>query len=326
MAWVNPAFAAFVQLAVRSPLLILAALLALFVAAPQAQSDLDAFMNQVLAKRDENWKKLQQYILDEDETFKITGPNGGPLYGFTREYEWFPRDGIFVRSPLKANGASVSEADRRKAEDAWLRREQNRERQRIARAQRKQEANGDADVDVQAHADEPPGLEDLVGGSAEPRFVDSAYFMKFKFDPGHYALAGREKLLGKDVLRIEYYPSKLFTEGRTKPSEKVREKDDKVEQQMNKVALVTLWIEPTEHQILQYDFRNIDFDFLPGRAFVRLDRLQALMRMAQPFPDVWLPDTIAMRFGMTLAIGDVDARYDVHYRDYRLATVTTKVR
>ena len=30
---------------------------------PLAQSDLDAFMQQVLAERDSNWKKLQQYIL-----------------------------------------------------------------------------------------------------------------------------------------------------------------------------------------------------------------------------------------------------------------------
>ena len=32
-----------------------------------AQTDLDAFMQQVLSKRDENWKKLQQYVLDENE-------------------------------------------------------------------------------------------------------------------------------------------------------------------------------------------------------------------------------------------------------------------
>jgi hypothetical protein len=314
---------------VRTPLSILVALLALFTAAPAQVaadgSDLDAFMRQVLARRDENWKKLQQYILNEDETFKITGPNGAPLYGMTREYEWFPRDGIFVRSPLRANGATVSEADRRKAEDAWLRREQNREKQRVAPAQKTQDANGEADVDVQVQTDEVPGLDDLVTPTAQPRFVDSAYFMKFRFDAGSYALVGRERLLGRDVLRIEYYPKHYFSDppDKKKPQDK---KDDRIDQQMDKVALVTLWIEPTEHQILQYDFRNIDFDFLPGRSLARLDRLQALMRMGQPFPDVWLPDTIAMRFGMTLAIGDVAARYDVHYRDYRLATVTTQIR
>ena len=65
---------------------------------------------------------------------------------------------------------------------------------------------------------------------------------------------------------------------------------------------------------------------LPGRQLFRLDELNASMRMAQPFPDVWLPDAIAMRFRAILAIGDVAGRYDVRYHDYRLASVTSKVR
>jgi hypothetical protein len=39
-----------------------------------AQSDLDAFMEKVLARRDDNWKKLQQYVLEEKEAFDLTGP------------------------------------------------------------------------------------------------------------------------------------------------------------------------------------------------------------------------------------------------------------
>ena len=31
---------------------------------------------------------------------------------------------------------------------------------------------------------------------------------------------------------------------------------------MNKVSLVTLWIEPTAHQMVQYTFNNVDLDFL----------------------------------------------------------------
>ena len=34
---------------------------------PSATAELDAFMAQVLARRDENWKKVQQYILEEKE-------------------------------------------------------------------------------------------------------------------------------------------------------------------------------------------------------------------------------------------------------------------
>jgi len=92
------------------------------------------------------------------------------------------------------------------------------------------------------------------------------------------------------------------------------------------VSLVTLWIDPGEHQILQYTFDNIGMDFLPGRSLVRVDDLKASMKMSQPFPGVWLPATIDMHFGMMTAVGAVGARYDVAYHDYRLAEVTTRIR
>jgi hypothetical protein len=66
-------------------------------------------------------------------------------------------------------------------------------------------------------------------------------------------------------------------------------------------------------------------DFLPGRSLIRLDGLHASMRMGQPFPDVWLPAAVGMRLGLTLASGSVNARYDVSYDDYRLATTSTRI-
>ena len=95
---------------------------------------------------------------------------------------------------------------------------------------------------------------------------------------------------------------------------------------MNKVSLVTLWIDPGEHQILQYTFDNIDMDFLPGRSLVRVDDLEGDDEDVAAVPGVWLPQTIDMHFGMMTAVGAVDARYDVAYHDYRLAEVTTRIR
>ena len=89
-----------------------------------AQSDLDAFMQQVLARRDDNWKKLQQYILDEREQIDVRGPAHISLWGERREYTWYIRDGFFVRSPLKVNGVAIGEADRRKYEAEYLERVQ----------------------------------------------------------------------------------------------------------------------------------------------------------------------------------------------------------
>ena len=50
---------------------------ALSVGAVPAENDLDAFMKQVVARRDDNWKKLQQYIFDEREQFEMRGPQRG---------------------------------------------------------------------------------------------------------------------------------------------------------------------------------------------------------------------------------------------------------
>jgi hypothetical protein len=288
-----------------------------------AQSDLDAFMERVLARRDENWKKLQQYILDEEEQFQLLGPGGNRLYGFNREYVWFIRQGYFIRSPLKADGVRISEEERAREEERWVEREKARER----RAQERAQQNQDPEAANMPPAEPAPAtVEDVLKQSLEPRFVSAAYFLRFKFDPGHYALAGRERLSGRDVLKIEYYPSKLFTEGRSRPNKKVRDRDDEIEEKMNKVSLVTLWIDPAAHQILQYTFDNIDMDFLPGRSIVRVDELKASMKMLEPFPTVWLPGSIEMRFLLNTALGSIDARYDVEYREYRLAEVTTRIK
>jgi hypothetical protein len=94
---------------------------------------------------------------------------------------------------------------------------------------------------------------------------------------------------------------------------------------MNKVALVTLWIEPASHQIVKYTFDNINFDFLPGQWLVHVDSAKASMTMSQPFPDVWLPRGLEVNVGLTLATGEVSFRSTVSYHDYREATVTSKV-
>jgi hypothetical protein len=101
-----------------------AAVLAL-PASPSAQSDLDQLMAGVLTRRDDNWKKLQQYTLTEENTFHLVGPMETPLFGSRRTYVWLPRQGFFVRSPISADGVTIGEAERRKEEDGWLRHERS---------------------------------------------------------------------------------------------------------------------------------------------------------------------------------------------------------
>jgi hypothetical protein len=295
---------------------------ALLPAAAQqrAPSDLDAFMSRVLARRDDNWKRMQQYVLDERETFQILGPGGTPLYGFRREYLWFPRDGdgVFVRSPIKVDGVTLGDAERRKAEADYVSREQARDRRREGREKEPAEpAGGSSATEVTGES---------VRQALEPGFISAAYFLKFKFDPGQYALVGREMVEGRSVLRIEYYPTKLFNEGRQRPNRSVRRRDPNVEPKMNKAALITLWIEPTAHQILKYEFRNLPWDFLPGRMIVRVDELTASMEMGQPFPDVWLPRTIRIATDFSTAAGELTGRFATDYSDYRLASVSSRIR
>lgn len=309
---------------------------ALSLAAVPAETDLDAFMRQVVAKRDENWKKLQQYVFDERELFDLRGPTRIPIWGERREYTWFIRDGFFVRSPVKINGVTIGEADRVKAEAIYLKQAQEREK----RGQAGRVAVGSNGVSIQPSTDAAETTDDLkqdVGGvirqTREPGFISSAYFLRFKFEEGKYALAGREQIDGRDVLRIEYYPARMFGGSdrrrnpdrghETSPEEKAR--DAEFQRLMNKVALVTLWVEPKAHQIVKYTFDNVGFDFLPAQWLVHISDFKATMTVAQPFPDVWLPTTLEMNLAMIAAFGQVDMRYNLEYHDYRVPSVTSKI-
>jgi hypothetical protein len=302
-------------------------------ASPLPQSDLDAFMAKVMTRRDENWKKLQQYILDERTEFALRGPTGVPVWGDRREYTWFIREGHFIRSPVKANGVTVDEADRRKYEDNYLRRVQAREKREAERERQKTGAPADDPAQTEAAT-----LDAFLAQAREPEFVNSAYFMKFKFDEGR-ALVGREPFAGtKEVLRVEYYPTRLYQSDdpdRRKRDEskggkpRNKEYEETLQRLMNKVALITLWIEPASLQIVKYTFDNVNFDFFPGAWMFRIDELKAAMAMNQPFkdkPEIWLPQNVQFSFMAMLAIGQVTARFNVEYHDYREATTAGRIK
>ena len=306
----------------------LVAALALTAASPGAaiavgaQSDLDAFMQRVMTRRDDNWKKLQQYILDEREEIELRGPDRSVMWGDRREFTWYMRDGRFVRSPLRFNGVEIGDSDRRKYEADFVRREQEREKRR---------------------AEDPT---EIAGDPSEPQFVTSAYFLRFKFESGKYALVGREALEGRQVLRVEYYPTKLFEETRSRSDRPEREEERRrgqrteplqreVQRVLNKASLVTLWVDPDSHQILKYTFDNvgsglsalsISVNTLPLGWLAQVEELRASMTMGEAFPDVWLPRALDMRFAVAMAVGQFDVQYALDYHDYRRADVTSTIR
>ncbi len=280
-------------------------------------------MRQVLVRRDDNWKKLQQYVLDEREQIELRGPDHQPIWGERRDYTWYIRDGFFVRSPVRFNGVDIGETERRKYEAEYLRRSQERERR----------GGPQLGPGPQSPATGPlndPNVDGLLRQVREPQFVSSAYFLRFKFEEGKYALVGREMLNGDEVLRVEYYPANLYSDrqrrrmaGNHNPTDP---RDAELQRMMNKVALVTLWIEPASHQIVKYTFDNVDFDFLPAQWLMRVGSVRASMTMSRPFPDVWLPRELEFLVDAQIAVGRFDIRWGVEYHDYRQANTSGKFR
>jgi hypothetical protein len=310
-------------------------------------ADIDAFMARVLERRDETWRKLHDYVLDETEQFRLLGPGNVPLHGMKREFTWYVRDGFLVRSPVKFDGVALGDADRRAYEARWL----NREKQREAEAAKRRAADKDKtkvvgekpgeDVEQKpdAASEGDPSLQEFVDQRGEPRFISEAYFLRFKFEPGNYYFAGRDVLAGRPVVKIEYYPTRLFEDDHGQAEKKrgdrgekrtARERkhgdDDDYNRQFNKVSLVTLWVDPAEHQIVRYTFENMDFGFLPGRWLVRVDEARAQMTMARVLDGVWLPAEIDMRAGLSVASGGYAFQYGRRFSDYRKAETSARIR
>ncbi|MXZ73356.1 MAG: hypothetical protein F4Z04_17885 [Acidobacteria bacterium] len=176
----------------------------------------------------------------------------------------------------------------------------------------------------------PAAGSDRVMDGLEPGFVSDSFFLDFQFEPGRYYLVGRETLDGHEVVRIEYYPEQMFSDDDAGPSDAEDRDDDErareIERDLDKTALVTLWIDPSEHQIVRYTFDNLGFEFLPGRWLFRVEELTASMTMQQPFAGVWLPSEVEMRAAFSLATGRYEAHNIRRYTNYREAESGGRIR
>jgi hypothetical protein len=292
-------------------------------------NDLDSFMAKVLKRRTVNQEALKDYVLNDVEQIEALAPGEFTLFRDKREYVWYVRDGLHVRSPLRFNGVTIGTAERKEYEDKWIKQEQHRQKKRAEKA-----ANELSNTNATDDAIPDPSKPSFMTQIAEPRFVSEAYFMDFKFESGNYYLKGKEKFEGRDVLVIEYYPTDLFHDdppkdaGKTenKPQKPPSKKEVQIDRQMNKTSLVTLWVDPAEYQIVKYTFNNVWMDFLPAGWMLRVDHLKASMEMSQPITGVWLPRNISIQAGLSLAVGLYTFKYDRRFSDYKRAEVTTTIR
>ena len=150
----------------------------------------------------------------------------------------------------------------------------------------------------------------------EPRFVvESSYFWhQFTFEPGSYYFAGRDTVAGREVLRIEYYPTDSFDE----------EYDAKINRGFNKTSTITFWIDPEVHQIVRHTLDNSGLDFLPLRWLLRVDGLEASTEMA-PVGDVWLPSRVTASGSVTTALGEFQVSFTTEFFDYREAETSSRL-
>ena len=264
------------------------------VAMAGVQNEIDAFMEKVLARRETNWIELQDYVLDEKESLDVRGSGGVVLEGYHREFTWYVRDHILVRSPVRYDGVTIGEAERVEYEQTWLHREQREEEKR---------------------REQDPVTATPTGSFTNSRSLRREGFLRFEFDPSNYYFAGRETFSDREVVRIEYYPTRMFSNG-----------DDQFDEAFNKTTLATLWIDPEEHQIVKYVFDNVGLEFLPFRWLVRVEDLKASMVMSQPFDGVWLPQEIGIHGTVALANRSYRVAYVREFFNYKQAEVAARIR
>ena len=240
------------------------------------RTEVDHLMQQVLDHRSAAWRRLGDFVLRETVTLEIEGSTGIPFSGLRREYEWHVHDGVSVRSPVRFDGVDIDERRRRDYERGWLR----DERRRLLDAE-----------------------------YSEPRLLaDFHYFSEFTLEPGSFYLVGRETLAGREVLRIEYYPTEEVGEERGK----------RIVQGINKISLFTFWVDPEALQIVKYTFDNPGLDFLPLRWLVRVDGFMATMEMA-PVGELWMPARMTLEGQVASARRDLRVTVEHRFFDYREA-------
>ena len=148
-------------------------------------------------------------------------------------------------------------------------------------------------------------------------------------------MVGPETIDAHKVLRIEYYPTRLFSDEPSTRAEaragqvaggksKGQAYGDEMQRLMNKVSLVTIWVEPDQKQIVKYTFDNTGLEFLPASWLVRVTDFRANMMMTEAFGDVWLPRRVDVSGTFVLAPGPFSVTYDIHYSGYREATTGGK--
>ena len=226
----------------------------------------------------------------------MRGPQRVPIWGERREYTWYIRDGFFVRSPLKFNGVAIGEAERQKFEADFLKQAQERDKRAAAAAASSLDGGG---ITIQSGGSRPGhGAGDRHrAGRRRPDSADARaavhlvrLFPALQVRRGQVRArrprdARRPRGAAHRVLpRAHVRRHRSPPQPRKATSDEEKARDAEVQRLMNKVALVTLWVEPKAHQIVKYTFDNVGFDFLPAQWLVHVSDVKATMTVGPAVP------------------------------------------
>ena len=165
-------------------------------------SDLDAFMREVLAKRDDNWKKLQQVRPRRARDDRFTRAGQGAALGRASRIHLVHSRGI-----LRSQSRPLQRRHDWRGRSPQVRERIPRTPETPRSAARR--SSGDGSAEPAASPDDLQ-IDGLLRQAREPEFVRAAYFLRFRFEEGRYALVGREAIDGREMLKIEHYPTNLF--------------------------------------------------------------------------------------------------------------------
>ena len=146
-------------------------------------------------------------------------------------------------------------------------------------------------------AEAPTNVDGLIRQTRQPQFVSSSYFLRFKFDEGRYVLAGREKLEGREVLRIEYYPTRLYEENNNRGRRGRR--DDRTEQDKRQETefrrLLNKVFSPGRVRQMVPDVQRICDQLIDS--FAGRGRCEFVQELAFPLPGIVISEQLGLAAG-----------------------------
>ena len=181
--------------------------------AARNDNDIDRFMQRVLANRDAApWRRLGDFVLRETCSVELDAPPESRLSGFlrVREYEWYVRNETAVRSPVRVDGRR------------HRRRDATRLRTRRGCATRSDGAPGCR----RAIRVVPRARNSSTRDTPSP---DSSRTSSTSWS-GRWSRASttssvRETVAGREVVRIEFYPTGPFSRGGRRTNQSGRRQD-----------------------------------------------------------------------------------------------------